>query len=252
MPSHSNLYVLLRAHTATRVPALRSAIASLLCHTLSNGILFQHDPDEVSLWLDSLPSFRRSPDAEAPDGAPLTDESQAVGLFLDDSAQRCIKTPYRYIEDLQKLSSSLSNDAADSSMSSDDFVEHTSAYPSALLMTVLEQLEAKLRAKLLSASDTLAIMSFVRRLVLKLMTKTSTLSLLHEFAKKIENILQPHALFEDYPVMTKAIRREASIMIILFEHPFYHEDINAEMASSDVQDFLNQLEEMALRKSHVI
>lgn len=103
--SHSNLYILLKMYAVTQSMAIRSATAVLLQHSLSSSLLFQHDPDELVLWLRSLPSTARPVDAQAPDGTSLTDERDAVISFLDECAQLCAKIPYRFLEELRSLAS---------------------------------------------------------------------------------------------------------------------------------------------------
>jgi len=96
----SYINVLLSAYTSVDIAAIRDAIRSLVRHVLSGSILFEHDPDEVYFWLSSLPVGLRSPDAETPDGTPLSNEQPAVVNFLDDCIQLCLKAPYDYIEGL--------------------------------------------------------------------------------------------------------------------------------------------------------
>ncbi|KAF9233345.1 ribosome 60S biogenesis N-terminal-domain-containing protein [Melanogaster broomeanus] len=98
--SHTYLYVLLKTFCNTRVRALRTTLRELLQHVLAQSVLFQEDPSEAELWLAALPSgcVRRGQGTETPDGAALTDEVDAIVAFLDDCAQRCLKTPYRYME----------------------------------------------------------------------------------------------------------------------------------------------------------
>jgi len=63
----------------------------------------EYDPHESDLWLKALPTMRPLDDEEVTDGGPLRDEAEAVITFLDDCVQRCIKTPYRYLEDVCSL-----------------------------------------------------------------------------------------------------------------------------------------------------
>ena len=55
-------------------------------------------------------------------------------------------------------------------------ISNTDTYPSPLIMTVLEQLDAKIKADLLAPSDVLAISSFVRKLVFQLMGRAQSLN----------------------------------------------------------------------------
>ncbi|KAI0333443.1 hypothetical protein GY45DRAFT_306027 [Cubamyces sp. BRFM 1775] len=205
---HSNFYILLKAYVSTPVVAVRTAIVALLRHILSAGVLFQHDADEISLWLESLPLTRRAPDAHAPDGAALTDESDGVIAFLDDCVQRCVKTPYKYVEELQALyaSASTEHDRASS------IGERPEAYPSPLLATVLEQLSAKMKGKLLSPSDALALFAFTRKLLLRIASKSIGLALLSACVEKIAGLAEGLGLFSEYPTMAAAIRREVSLL----------------------------------------
>ncbi|KAI0269360.1 ribosome 60S biogenesis N-terminal-domain-containing protein [Gloeopeniophorella convolvens] len=175
--SRSYISILLNTYATTDVLAIRNAIEALLRHVLSGSILFEHDPEEVYLWLSSLPIIVRTSDAETPDGTPLSSEQTAVIGFLDDCIQRCLKTPYRYIEDLELPSGS-------SDTSGQDGV-HTL---SPLLATVMEQLSAKHAAGLLAPSDTLAVTSFVRRLLVRLSGKQGNLLLLGRLLEKLSSL----------------------------------------------------------------
>ncbi|KAH9931396.1 ribosome 60S biogenesis N-terminal-domain-containing protein [Amylocystis lapponica] len=207
--SHSNLYTLLKVFVATEVSAIRIAIASLLSDVLSASIIFQHDSDEISLWLDSLPTTKPAADEKATvsNSAPLTDETHGVIMFLDDCVQRCIKTPYRYIEELQLLVSSSTGSGHATHMA--DFYDEM---PSPLIMAVLEQLGAKLKGHLLLPSDALAITSFVRKLTFRLASKLPTLGFLDTIATKVTATIQEEHLFPEHPSMTAAIQREAEFL----------------------------------------
>lgn len=211
---------------------MRSTLRSLLRKTLAESILFQEDPDEVNLWLDSLPTTRRGTGTEAPDGAALTDESDSVATFLDDCAQRCMKTPYRYLEALQELLP-IENSAVDA--------------PSPLLMTVLEQFSTKLAGKLLTPSDALAISGFVRRLIFKLASKQRDLTFLRIFSGKVDYAAMPENLFSQYPSVTAAIRREISIMHQYLGHFQGVHGRSERDASPKVEEFLTKIEGVSLR-----
>ncbi|KAG1740308.1 ribosome 60S biogenesis N-terminal-domain-containing protein [Suillus lakei] len=233
--SNTYLHALLKIFCATPTRAVRSTLRSLLRKTLAESILFQEDPDEVDLWLDSLPTTCRGAGCEAPDGAALTDESDGVATFLDDCAQRCLKTPYRYLEALRDLLP-MENSAVDA--------------PSPLLMTVLEQFAAKLAVKLLTPSDALAITGFVRRLMFKLAGKQRDLTFLRIFSGKVDDAAMPGNLFSQYPCVTVAIRREVSIMHKCFGHfQGVHNFLSEPSASPEVEDFLAKIEGMPLPES---
>ncbi|KAA1478653.1 hypothetical protein DENSPDRAFT_692792 [Dentipellis sp. KUC8613] len=198
--SHSHLYILLHSYVSTETTAIRNETEALLKRVLSESVLFQHDADEVYLWLSAVHPLCRPTQNEAPDGAPLTDEGNAVITFLDDCIQRCLKTPYKYIEGLQAL---VPED--------DTAVQESDNHPSPVIMTLLEQLNAKIAGRLLSASDALAVASFLRRLLVKLAGKELDLRFLRACADRFTAAVAREKLFEDYHVMSAAILHEAAI-----------------------------------------
>ena len=72
----------------------------------------------------------------------LSSDNEVLLTFLDDSIRRCLKTPYKYLEDSLHFVPS----------SSGEPISPKEA-PSPLLVTLLEQLAAKVKAKLLSPKD---------------------------------------------------------------------------------------------------
>jgi nucleolar pre-ribosomal-associated protein 1 len=204
----------------------------LLRHILGESILFQEDPDESDLWIVSLPSSRRSPGTESPDGASLTDEADGVITFLDDCVQRCLKTPYRYIEDSYGIRNA-DNQGLD-------------VYPSPLFMTVLEQLSIKIEKKSLSPSDALALATFVRKLVVGLMQKFEDVEALPAIAKKVDGMFTEGWLFAGYPIVTAAIRREV-VLLRACLHPPFIPPTPTRLVSKEVQEFLTQVEQIPVR-----
>ncbi|KAF8073491.1 ribosome 60S biogenesis N-terminal-domain-containing protein [Lyophyllum atratum] len=239
--SQSYLAVLLKAYTVSENSATRTALSVLLQHILSESIMFQDDPTEPHLWLISLPTSQRARGTESPDGAPLTDEGDSVIAFLDECVQRCLKTPYRYIEDLQSLAHI--NDHVSS-------VDKFDVPPSPLLMTVLEQLEIKIAKKLLSSSHVLALTSFVRKLGYRLSSKQQDLTFIQAVALKFDVMLHADRLFPEFPVITAAIRREVDLLkACLFLSPHLS---SSQEVSEDVQDFLSAVEQMPIPPSRAI
>ncbi|TBU65164.1 ribosome 60S biogenesis N-terminal-domain-containing protein [Dichomitus squalens] len=236
---HSNFHILLKAYIITPVRVIRTAIVALLRHILAPGVLFQHDADEIALWLDSLPLTRRAAAAQAPDGAPLTDEGDSVLRFLDDCVQRCVKTPYKYVEELQTLYASSRSSSGEAS----SIGQRPDAFPSPLLATVVEQLGAKLRGKLLSPSDALALFSFVRKLLLRIVGKTADLALPQAFAAKIAELVEDD-IYLEYPTMKDAIDREVALLVSSMGQ--LHNPIAAPSQSTSpaVLAFLEQVERL--------
>jgi len=223
------------------VPATRIALTALVSHILSESILFQEDPHEPTLWLAALPNMRRAAGAESPDGAPLTDEGDSVVGFLDDCVQRCLKTPYRYIEEMHMLP----NTGTDRGELWDD---RPDAYPSPLLMAVVEQLGRKISSGQLSPSDVLALVSFVRMLTFRLSTKQQRLKFLHTVAEKIDALLHRGQLFPQHPVVTEAIRREVSIMYCCLGRDQKKKPSQLVSAGTSIKDFLKRVEILPIRE----
>ncbi|KAI0368460.1 hypothetical protein BV20DRAFT_969281 [Pilatotrama ljubarskyi] len=239
---HSNFYILLKAYVATLVPSVRTAIVALLRHILSAGVLFQHDADEIALWLDSLPLTRRAPGAQAPDGPPLTDEGDGVITFLDDCVQRCVKTPYKYIEELQALYSSARETQDGEGPAS--IAERPETFPSPLLATVIEQLTAKIRAKLLTSSDALALFAFVRKLVLRMASKSIDLALPRAIAEKLVTLTGDQELFSQHPTMRAAIRRDVALLQAQLDQLQDPQALMDQEPTPAVQEFLKRVEKI--------
>ncbi|KAJ7044085.1 ribosome 60S biogenesis N-terminal-domain-containing protein [Mycena alexandri] len=198
----THLYVLLESLTTCEVPALRNTLNRLVVHLLSESIIFHKNQDEPSLWLSALPTARRSSNDSPglPEDVSLKDEAATVIGFLDDCIQRCLKEPYRYIEDMQAVHRPETQKPTPEEL------------PSPLVMTLLEQLGAKIASNKASHSDVFALAMFLRRLILRLSSAHHDLSFLDCIAAKIDETLKSQALFTQYPVTSNAIRREMTIM----------------------------------------
>ncbi|OCH95273.1 hypothetical protein OBBRIDRAFT_767994 [Obba rivulosa] len=238
--SRSNLSVLLKLYIETSVPATKAAITSLLQHVLSGSILFQHDTDEVTLWLESLPITERAVDAKAPDGTLLTDERRGVVSFLDDCVLRCMKTPYRYLEESQSLWTQASR--GHTPVETANAADEARRLPSPLLMTVLEQLGAKLKARILSPSDALGVVTYIRRLLWRLASKMSDLSFLHACARRLAELIQPSVLFPESSSLSVAILHEVELAPRVLQHLQSPEFRTSDTSSAAVQEFLALVE----------
>ena len=118
-------------------------------------------------------------------------------------------------------------------------------------MTVIEQLNAKVGAKLLSPSDTLSLASFVRKVVVNLSMKVSNLSLLQYLSTKLDAILVKERLFSEYPALTVAVRREVTILksylsrLVRDDSELPHESV---LISGEVAEFLGEVARLSPRK----
>ncbi|KZV73620.1 hypothetical protein PENSPDRAFT_627099 [Peniophora sp. CONT] len=203
----SHLHTLLTLYTTTPTQALRTASESLLSKLLTESILFQHSSggDEVHAWLSALPTRGRAEGAVAADGTPLTDERTAVLVFLDDCVQRCLKTSYKYMDELAAMLTSGDGDEDGPSAG-----EGEDERLSPLFATVLEQLRAKITGALLSPSDMLALASFARRLVYSLAAQGRNLHTLARIGARIESVFEDGAVV-DGTALGVAMKREAKM-----------------------------------------
>lgn len=237
--SQSYLAILLKAYTTSAHTATQNALAGLLNHVLSESILFQEDRHEPQLWLDSLPTSRRAPHTNSPDGALLTDEADGVISFVDDCVQRCLKTPHRYIEELYSFSAPEQQEGP---------AGRLDVYPSSLLMTLLEQLDVKITKNVLSPSDVLALASFIRKLLYRLTTKQQDLVFLRSLMTKVDGILHPSRLFPQYPIITAAIRREVRLLQTFLNYPQQVSSTSSNGDNQSIQEFLNQAKKLPIRE----
>ena len=221
--------------------AIRDEIRSLVRHVLSESILFEHDPEEIYFWLSSLPIGVRPLDAETPDATPLLNEEVAVVNFLDDCIHICLRAPYGYIEGLHPASS-------DSTATSS--YQHGGNSFSPLLATVMEQIPSRFATSLFT-SDLLAIVSFTRRLLVRLAGKGENLGLLVRLSEKLASLPVGETLLEDHAIIAKAVTQEVTILkntLLLLGDPVT--DISISLLgnpSSALADFLDRIENTPLR-----
>jgi nucleolar pre-ribosomal-associated protein 1 len=219
--------------------AIRDEIRSLVRHSLSDSILFEHDPEEIYFWLSALPIGVRPLDAETPDGTPLLNEQTAVVNFLDDCIHLCLKAPYGYIEGLDALSS-------DSTTASG--YQHGGNTLSPLLATVMEQISSRF-ATSLCPSDSLAIISFARRLLVRYAGKGESLGLIVRLSEKLASLPVGETLLENHAIVADSVRQEITILkhcLLLLDDPATPISM-PENPSSAVADFLDRIENMPLR-----
>ena len=232
---HTPFRILLTALTTTPVPAIRAAIGALLQNILSQSILFQEDTQEPDLWLKALPSQHG---ILSNDDNIFHGEVDGLITFLDDCVHRCLKTPYRYVEALHALGSQTNARA--------DAPERLDMYPSPLIMTVVEQLDAKVNNKSLPASHLLGIVAFTRKVLVNLSCKTLDLHLLREYARKFDKILVEERLSHYPSTVYNVIRREMDILsaTLLFSFPSSAMIVDS---TSEINAHLAEVEEAAIR-----
>ncbi|KAJ7095895.1 ribosome 60S biogenesis N-terminal-domain-containing protein [Mycena belliarum] len=230
----SHLHVLLGAFAACENPALRTTLKLLLVDLLSESIIFQQNQEEPVLWLSALPFTRRTYNDryELSEGISLAEEAEIVIAFLDDCIQRCLKTPYRYIEDMQSLYRSETEQLGDE-------------LPGPLIVVVLEQLGAKMASKhTLLPSTVLALARFLRQLLLQLsgMQHGLTLIFQRQIANNIAEMLALEDVFSNCPAIFEAIRREVEIIRSCLPPTHTRRSASPERSSpSRIEEFLNKI-----------
>lgn len=171
------MYHLLNLYLTTPHAETRATTAALVAKLFGQSVLFEHDRREVATWLASLfASSRVAGVADAADAAKL----QTLLPFLDDCLKRSLKTPYKYLEE------SLEFDAGGA--------PHHSEMPSPLFVALLEQLAAKIKAKLLAPAEVEVVAAFVGGLALGLAAKQRSLGHAAEAARRIDLALEAAGL----------------------------------------------------------
>jgi nucleolar pre-ribosomal-associated protein 1 len=242
--TRSYINILLGAYVSISVIAVRDVIGALLRRLLSESILFEHDPEEVYIWLSSLPIGTPPKGTGAPDETPLLDEQTAVISFLDDCIQLGLKMPYGYIEEVTVLSrgSTVNNEYQDGGNT-----------PSPLLATVMEQVFARVSANLLRPLDVLAIVSFVRKLLVRLSGKQGSIVLLVQLSERLSSLPFDDGLTEEHAIARRAVMRE---IITLKNYLLLLRDPNAftsplGSSSPSVTDYLDRIENMTIRTTQL-
>lgn len=127
-----------------------SKTTALLSHLLLPTLLFEHDPQELPIWLGAMPKRVRE------------------------------AGPMRYIEDTLALSPS----------STPDLQSNSKEMVSPLMMAILEQFSAKLMGQLVSTEAACIIVNYLRRVILGLVGKQRELSWLLAVLNRLEDIVK--------------------------------------------------------------
>lgn len=159
----SYLNKLLALFLTTAHPHIKSLTGRLVSKLMGESILFQHDPSEASLWIEAIPITNY--------GRPqLAGDQNQFLHFFDDCVARCLRTPYKYVDQSSAITKALQDSSAmevDASndirhiLSNSQHQDVTQPY-SPLLMTVLEQFQhVYIKDKAVAAS----IAAFLNRLM---------------------------------------------------------------------------------------
>jgi nucleolar pre-ribosomal-associated protein 1 len=195
--SRSNMHVLLKQYLSARETAIQSGIMTLIRRQLGESLLFQHDVSEVDTWLSAL---RQTPSAPSSSAQPES-QPRLEGLldFIDDSVQRCLKTPYRYLDEWDHIVTSSQHD------------EHGERImTSPLIMTILEQLRIKVAGSLMSTASVFEVLAFIRQLVFVLCTSHATFAPFQEYTTRLYDFVKQWNL--PASPLEAASRREVAVL----------------------------------------
>ncbi|KAG8877942.1 hypothetical protein FRB97_002907 [Tulasnella sp. 331] len=207
------VYQMLRYQLTTPYEAVRQAGRVLLYRLLSRSILFEHDPSEAELWLSCLPSTRFHETSKG--GA---DNIDAFLHFFEDCLLRCLKTPYKYLEESLGICSeceeatTITDVDASSRSGSSLLLYGPSTAPSPLLFTVLEQLRLKITGNHIDAADCCPVFRFLRQYLVRLMAKHPDMQYTRRVAQTIGNLVLVFAERTDEKDAFDAVVREARIL----------------------------------------
>ncbi|KAF9361204.1 hypothetical protein BGX26_005028 [Mortierella sp. AD094] len=167
--SSSHLSKLLSLFLTTAHPQIKVLTRRLISKLLGESILFQHDPSEANLWVEAIPISNY--------GQPVLTADQTCFLhFLDDCVARCLRTPYKYVDQSSSILKALQEpliaeydemqDETDRlawTLSTSQHQDFTQSF-SPLLMTIIEQFQ-HVYAKEASRDVARSITAFFYRLV---------------------------------------------------------------------------------------
>lgn len=240
---------LLRVHISSHHALIKRECFQVISKLLSPSVLFEHDPSELTIWLQALPTSIRAETAKGPDGASLLDEKEGVLSLLDEALQRCVKNPYGYVEATLALYGGDSQDM----QALDGYSPAVAASP--LLMALLEVFEqcfsSQGRQTRIQAtpSTILAAATYIRRLIFGIAFKQPDIEYCRRLRRKFDKIVASSEPTNDaYPAMETGIKREVQMagdyLDMLDIRAKVQAFIELDGDTTVVEDFLSQVEGM--------
>ncbi|KAL1411880.1 hypothetical protein Q8F55_002862 [Vanrija albida] len=147
---YTYLYHILQLHLSTRNSVTNAMTTTLLHRLLAPSLLFEHDPVELDIWLTALPRI-----SDTVSGPMFIAQQIYLLSFVDDCVRRATKAPHKYIEEAAAV------------------VPHLSGreVASPLLLTMCEQLHAKLMGLHIATEAAAVVINYLRRVVVGLLGK---------------------------------------------------------------------------------
>ncbi|CCA67773.1 hypothetical protein PIIN_01597 [Serendipita indica DSM 11827] len=196
-------------------PILSETYSDLLRSVLAPSPLFEHDPQELNVWLEALPRGARRVNAKDPDGAALADERDTMSLVLDQCIRTCIKSPWRYIEAAQSyylLAYPAANSSDENHKEALEGYTHFHA-ASPLLVALLDTFGSILSGSTDSpTSAALAIVTYLRQVILGVSIKQPDEQYAARVANRLERAVSESDKSSHSATLLEGISREIRIL----------------------------------------
>ncbi|KAG0230650.1 hypothetical protein BGW41_002440 [Actinomortierella wolfii] len=140
----THLAKLLTLYLTTSHKHIKYLTRRLVSKLLGESILFQHNPAEATIWIDAIPPITGNT------STTLTPLQASLLQFLDDCVARCLRTPYKYVDQSSRLLKQLQDNAISTTADSSNDIAYAlessplqsySHHFSPLLMTFTEQFQ---------------------------------------------------------------------------------------------------------------
>jgi nucleolar pre-ribosomal-associated protein 1 len=237
----------------------------VLQSALAHSDLFDHDPSELSIWLDSLPRTIRSPNAKGLDDDELVDERETMIAILDKCIRECIKAPWTFVEACLSVYTGSTGQLAEDQMDSTEeplegYSPATAAGP--LLMTLLEMFEGLWNGEPnLPSSATLAVATYLRRVIFGLSLKQPNAQYARRIVSRLHRVLSSPSSPHHSISIVNGVKREIDILENALSASEHATKASNADEKQEVIEFLEQVESLeiglsslqtVLKKTHVI
>lgn len=141
----------------------------LLNRLLLPSLLFEHDALELPIWLGALPYA-----SDSASGPMFLAQQIHLLSFLDECVRRTLKTPHRYIEECAAVVPTLG----------------TQNVSSPLLITMVEQLHAKLLGMHIATEAAAVVLNYLRRVIIGLLGKQAASEFVYAIISRLKSTVQ--------------------------------------------------------------
>jgi nucleolar pre-ribosomal-associated protein 1 len=211
-----------------------------------DSALFEHDPQELQIWLDALPRSSRSPHARGPENEELVDEKDTVVAILDKAVRECIKTPWQYLEATLLVYTGFDVDGNEHGIEKKRALEgySSSSAASPLLMALLELFAMILRGELkVPSSSALYVATYLRQVIFGISLKQSDSSYALRIVSNLESARAAASHESHTQSILKAIDREIRLLRgAISAMDSVPTTVNMDLEEATVSLFLQQVE----------